>query len=44
MTIEQSVDEIEIPWPAASCANDQIAGQMCLGTGRESGDFLMSDM
>src|ERR1700722_8950006 len=35
---------MKIPWPAASRANCQLTGQVCLGTSSEGSNFLMSDM
>lgn len=44
MTIKKAVDEMEIAWPAASGTDGELAGQMCLGTGRKGGHFLVPDM
>src|SRR5262245_16733736 len=44
VTIEQTVDEMEIARPAAARAYGQRAGQMRLGAGCECGDLLVPHM
>ena len=41
MTIEQSIDEVQIARPAAACADGEFSRQMRLGAGRECGDLLV---
>jgi hypothetical protein len=42
MTIEQSIDEVQIAGSAAACADGEFSRQMRLGAGRECGDLLMA--
>src|SRR5271165_4459635 len=44
MTVEQSVDEVQISWPTAARANREGAGQVSLGTGCECGNLFTTDM
>ena len=44
MTIEKTVDEMEIAWSAAACADGKFASQMRLGARCKSGDLFMPDM
>ncbi len=44
MAIEQSVDEVQVPWPAAAGADGERSGQMRFGAGREGGHLLVADM
>ena len=44
VTIEETVDQVQIAWPAAPRADRELAGQVRLGARRESGNFLVSDM
>jgi hypothetical protein len=44
MAIEQSVDEMQVPWPAASGTDGERSGQMSFGAGCEGGHLLMANM
>ena len=44
VTVEQTVDEVQIARPAAARADRELARQMRLGAGRERGDLLVPDM
>src|SRR5262249_21106619 len=44
VTIEQSVDEVQVAGPAAPRADRELARQMRLGAGRERGDLLVPDV
>ena len=44
VTVEQTVDEVQVARPAAAGADRELAGQMRLGAGRERRDLLVPDM
>src|SRR5207248_2789699 len=44
VAIEESVDQVQITWPATAGADRQFARQMRLGARGESGDLLVSDV
>jgi len=44
MTIEQTVDEMQVAGSAASCADRELSRQMRLGAGREGRDLLVPHM
>ena len=44
VTIKQAVDEMQIAWAAASCADGELSGQMRLGAGGKGGDLLVPHM
>ena len=44
LTIEQAIDEVEIPRAAASRTNGQCSGKVRFGAGGKSGNFLMADV
>jgi hypothetical protein len=44
LTIEQTIDEMQIARSAAPCAHGEFARQMRLGAGSERSDLLMPDM
>ena len=44
VTVEQTVDEVQVARPAAARADRELAGQVRLGAGRERGDLLVPDV
>jgi hypothetical protein len=44
VTVEQTVDEVQVAGSAAAGANSELTRQMRLGAGRERRDLLMPDM
>ena len=44
VTVEQTVDEVQIARPAAAGADRELTRQMRLGAGRERGDLLVPDI
>ena len=44
MAVEESVDQVQVTWPATAGANREFARQMRLGARGESGDLLVSDV
>ena len=44
VAVEQAVDEMQVARPAAARADRELAGQVGLGAGRESGGLLVPDM
>jgi len=43
MTVEQSVDQVQVARPAASCADREGAGDGSIRAGSEGGGFLVTD-
>ena len=44
VAVEESVDQVQVTWPATAGANREFARQMRLGARGESGDLLVSDV
>src|SRR5438105_15214844 len=44
VTIEQTVDEVQVAGSAAAGANGELSSQMRLGAGRERGNLLVPDV
>src|SRR4051794_15466910 len=44
VAVKEAVDEVQVAWPATSRADCELAGQMCFGAGRESGDLFVPHM
>jgi hypothetical protein len=44
VAVEQAIDEVQIPGPAAASTNGELTRQMCLGTSREGRDLLVPDV
>jgi len=42
MTIVETVNQVQVPWAAASGTHGQFASEMCLSAGGERRHFLMS--
>jgi hypothetical protein len=41
LTVEETIDEVQVARPAAAGANGEFARQMRFGAGRECGDLLV---
>ena len=44
MAVKKAVDEVQVAWPAASGTDCELAGQVCLGAGREGADLFVPHM
>src|SRR5262249_945377 len=44
VAVEQAVDKVQVARSAASCTDDELAGQVRLGAGRERADFFVPNM
>ena len=44
VAVKKAVDEVQVAWPAASGTDRELAGQVCLGAGREGADLFVPHM
>src|SRR5260370_658083 len=44
LRFERAVDQVQVARPAASCADRELAGQMCRGASREGSHLLVVHM